>query len=153
MTSFERLGDDARAIIVESQLQAQALRHLKITAGHLLLALLGNPGSPVTQELNALGVTFEGALTRYVGTNPVGPQDLEVPERLNFSPAASQLLNHAFGNTTKPGYPHLTDGLGLLLALAQTGGGEATEVLAHFEIDASIIEEAVTRRRSQSAAA
>jgi ATP-dependent Clp protease ATP-binding subunit ClpA len=153
MTRFERLGDDARAIIVESDAQARALRHPKITTGHTLLALLGNPGSPVTQELNTLGVTFEAVLVRYTAANPVGPQDLEMPQHLGFSPAASKMLDQAFNNTMKQEYPHYTDGLGLLLALAQIGGGEATEALVHLEIDATIIEQAVTRRRSQSAAA
>ena len=68
---FERFTGEARAVVVDAQLQARRLGHHYIGCEHLLLALVST-GTEVAAALQARGVTperVEQAVSRLVGGN------------------------------------------------------------------------------------
>ncbi|RBQ18035.1 ATP-dependent Clp protease ATP-binding subunit [Spongiactinospora rosea] len=75
LQAFGRYTDRARAVVVQAQEEARAGGHERIEAGHLVLAMLRDPGALAATTMEALGAS--GDAVREAVTAALGPGDVD----------------------------------------------------------------------------
>ena len=132
MPVFERFTERARQVVVMAQQQARDLGHDRLGTEHLLLGLLCVEGGVAAHVLGSFELTLDNARKRVV--NIVGPGDPVVSGQIAFTPAAKKTLELSLREALSLGHNYIgTEHI--LLGLARTKEGAATEILAASGVD------------------
>ena len=127
---FSRFTDDARAAVVGAQEAARDAGNATITAAHLVLGLLGVPGSPAVRAVEAQGADVEAVRRTASAALPAAGDD--VPALIPFDAHARQTLELTFAHAQRLGADAVDSGH-VLLALLEAEDG--TGALAGHGID------------------
>jgi ATP-dependent Clp protease ATP-binding subunit ClpA len=90
---FERFTPETRAVIVQAQDAARALRHPSLGTEHLLLGLLRGDDNGAAEVLGQRGVHYEEALVRVLAMVAEGDTPLGV--QVSFTPQSKTVLEHS----------------------------------------------------------
>jgi len=138
--TFERFTEQARLVVVESQVQARSLRHNYIGTEHLLLGLLAEPDRPPVGVLRARGVELQIARECLTSIVPAGEE--EASGQIPFTPRAKKTLELAVRECLSTGHRMITPEH-LLLGLLSQGDGVATQILRALGVDLDDLRSAV----------
>ena len=95
---FERFTQDARRVVTQAQEEATRLHHGCIGTEHLLLALVGRPGSPTSSVLARHGLTPEAVRASIVAQLGSGDLDADALESLGIDlDAVREKVEATFG--------------------------------------------------------
>ncbi len=95
---FERFTQDAREVVVGAQDEAARLHHGHIGTEHLLLALLGRPGTATSAVLARHGLTREGVTASVVAHVGSGDLDADALDSLGIDlDAVREKVEATFG--------------------------------------------------------
>ena len=137
---FERFTEQARAVIVDAQVQAKDLRHHYIGTEHLLLGLLAAPDRPAARALGVRGVDAHSARTCLLMIVPSGDED--VTGQIPFTPRAKKTLELSLRESLRAGTNHVAPEH-VLLGLLQVDEGVSTQILRRLEVDVDALAEEV----------
>jgi ATP-dependent Clp protease ATP-binding subunit ClpC len=125
---FERFTDQARRVVVIAQDEARRLNHDYIGTEHILLGLLRPETGVPAEILASLGVTPEGARAQVVSAVGMGREQAK-GGHIPFTASAKKILERSLAESMR--LHHKSIGTEhLLIALARTDTGRATDVLA-----------------------
>ena len=123
--------------------QARAMGHEYLGTEHLLLGLLGQPGTPAASALTNLGV--DAGHVRSEIERTIGPGEREVLGDIPLTPLAERALRRTMEEAAAAGQ----DKAGaeqLLLGLAGEQGGLAARILLTLDVSPEQIRDALSRR-------
>jgi hypothetical protein len=149
MEMFERFTDRARKVTVDAQAEARRLGHGHIGTEHLLLGLLGEPGSVGTRALVALGLSLDGLraeVERAAGRGEGSPTG-----HIAFTSRAKKVLELSLREALGLGHNYIgTEHI--LLGLIREEEGIAARVLAGHDADLDRVRQEVVRLLALGAA-
>ena len=142
---FSRFTEHARNVVVAAQNEARAAGNETICTEHLVLGLLGEPGTLAARSIVAQGVPLDIVRQTAIATLRAGhPPAERVPDLIPFDPQARKALELTFREALRMGH----DDVGtehILLALLELGDG--TGVLAGLGVDKAPTEANITALR------
>jgi ATP-dependent Clp protease ATP-binding subunit ClpA len=123
---FERFTNSARRVVVLAQEEARLLSHNYIGTEHLLLGLLGEPGSIAGQVLKSFGITRD--IGRREVEERIGLGKKALTGHIPFTPRAKKVLELSLREALSLGHNYIgTEHI--LLGLIREGDGVAAQVI------------------------
>lgn len=122
---FDKFSEGARAALSLAQEEAQRLRHPYISAEHLLLALLRQPGSTAFRALHLLGVDPEEIFSTAEFISGWG--DTPVLGEIGLTPGAKRAIQRTIEEARRLNHGYI--GTELLLGMLRESEGLAAGVL------------------------
>ena len=138
---FERFTDAARRVLVLAQEEALERSHAVLGTEHILLGLVADISGVAASALHEIGVAPAELRTAIVARIAPHGDGGRVPP---FSPLAKRALEKSLGEALRLGHNHIGPEH-LLIGLAATGEGLASEVLAEAGITAPVLRRVVAR--------
>jgi ATP-dependent Clp protease ATP-binding subunit ClpA len=123
---FERFTNHARQVVVQAQEEARRLQHNYIGTEHILLGLLGDPGSVACRVLRGVDMSLEGArdeVRAIIGTGKKTPAG-----HIPFTPRAKKCLELALREALQLHHNYIGPEH-ILLGLIREGEGVAAQVM------------------------
>jgi hypothetical protein len=129
---FERAGPSFRAALVRAQAEAVRLDHHYIGTEHLLLGLLGDPGSTAGRLLAAESVDLAGIRGRHEAV--VGRGNEPATGEIGLTPRSKQAISMAFDTGAQRGDQPVDD-QHLLAGVLSVRDGLAAGLLVEAGVD------------------
>jgi ATP-dependent Clp protease ATP-binding subunit ClpA len=146
---FERFTDDSRAVVVKAREEAQSFQHDHIGTEHVLLGLLGVPGSLAAQVLRKAGVG--AADVRRDIEARIGRGAEPSPGHISFTPRAKKVLELSLRESLKLNVNYIgTEHI--LLALEREGAGLGAQILTKYVPDLGTLRQSVRELSGPGAA-
>ncbi len=137
---FERFTDDSRAVVVKAREEAQSFHHDHIGTEHVLLGLLGVPGSLAAQVLRKAGVG--AADVRRDIEARIGRGAERAAGHIPFTPRAKKVLELSLRESLKLNVNYIgTEHI--LLALEREGAGLGAQILTKYVPDLDTLRQSV----------
>ncbi|WP_283132860.1 Clp protease N-terminal domain-containing protein [Rhizohabitans arisaemae] len=147
---FERFTDQARRVVVLAQEEARQYGHTYIGTEHLLLGILADAPTPVTEVLSAAGA--DPAAIRSAIAGEVGAGDHPPAGHIPFAPRAKKVLELSLREALHLGHNHI--GVEhILLGLIQEREGLAAQVLRRLTGAPEALRERIVEAARNGAAA
>lgn len=140
---FDRFGGDGRQVVVRARDEAAALSHDHVGTEHLLLGLMGGPGTPASEALVAAGASLASVREKVVealASRTTG-KPLAADRDLPFSDRASRALDRAGRLSLRQGSDEVR-AEHILLSLL-TVEGTAGQVLRGLAVDPDAVKAAL----------
>jgi ATP-dependent Clp protease ATP-binding subunit ClpC len=144
---FERFTDEARRVIVLSQEESRLLNHDYIGTEHVLLALVADPESPMTQLLAVAKVTDRRV--RHELVEIVGRGSLPPSGHMPFTPQAKQVVELAVRQALELRHEHI-EPAHLLYGVLAVERGLAARILVTLGSDLDQLRQEVLRVLAQT---
>ena len=132
---FERFTDEARSVIVLAQEAARGLGHNAIDPAHLLLGVLGSPGSLATDLLIERGITPHAVTTELEKLLPRTNESYL--GHMPFTPCSKKILELGLRESLLMGVPSI-EGFHLLQAICRESENHAVAILKALGFDADV---------------
>ena len=146
---FERFTDDSRAVVVKAREEAQSFQHDHIGTEHVLLGLLGVPGSLAAQVLRKAGVG--AADVRRDIEARIGRGAERSSGHIPFTPRAKKVLELSLRESLKLNVNYIgTEHI--LLALEREGAGLGAQILSTYVPDLDALRRSVRELSGPGAA-